>query len=119
MAFVVAALFLFAAEPNTMAMPVASAPQPSHAVMPPCHMAMMASAMVMTGHDASTHVLPGQPSPCKGMLICAGMLGCYGVNAIDSHPVLVFHAARADAPDGIVMSARGITHPPHNPPPIA
>lgn len=117
-AFVVAALFLFAAEPNTMAMPVVSA-QPSQPVMAPCHMAMMSSPMAMVSKPVSPDGAGHHPSPCKNMAVCAGLLGCYGVNAIDTAAGLLFGAARADAPAVTVITAHGITHPPHNPPPIA
>jgi hypothetical protein len=103
-ACVVAALFVLAAEPGTMAM---NAPMPAHHGMQtgmPCH-----------GTIPQKH----RSAPCKGMTVCLGMLSCHGMTAHDAVPVLLprISSFLAVAPAGLPI--RGITHRPDNPPPIA
>lgn len=98
-ACITALLFALASQPGAMAM---DAPQP-HTAMP-CH-----------------HQMPSQPdhNPCKNIAGCLGMLACHGMVALDAvilSPTLIMvtESVRPASSEGA-----GISHRPHNPPPIA
>lgn len=125
MAFLVAAVFLFAAEPGTMAMDMSAQSATPHSMAVPCHHGAAVSGQanrmghaVMADCHHNTHSVPA-PGPCKGMAVCLGLLGCYGLTALDA----VTTPPRAMAADAVpvpfLAAGHGITHTPHNPPPIA
>jgi hypothetical protein len=99
-AALVAAVFVIAVEPGSMAMP---APQTA-----------------CTHHHAGHAKLPdGKNAPCKGMAMCLGMFACYGLSAVETHAAVL---PQTDAHMSVVSAddvVSGLTHPPDNPPPIA
>jgi hypothetical protein len=99
-AALVAAVFVIAVEPGSMAM---SAPQTACA------------------HHHGDHAkLPdGKSAPCKGMAMCLGLFACYGISAVETQAAVL---PQADLRMSFVNAddvVSGLTHPPDNPPPIA
>jgi hypothetical protein len=95
----VAAVFVIAVQPGSMAMP---APQTT-----------------CDHHGGHAKLPDGKNVPCKGMAMCLGMFACYGIAAVEAHVAVL---PQADACRTIVSAnevASGLTHPPDNPPPIA
>lgn len=94
-----AAVFLFAAQPGTMAMP---------------------SAMTATAaHHPVRHHEKTPIDPCTNMAVCMGLLACHGLAAVTvDQPVLpqmsVFSPAHV-----ATLASVGLTHPPEHRPPIA
>lgn len=111
-AIVVAALFVVAGEPGTMAM---SAHRPAPA---PTAASARMSAMSCC-RDKTPAPQKERTNPCKGMVACAGVLGCYGLSAVApvSDLVLIKHTPVRIA--ATPTFARGIVHAPTDPPPIA
>lgn len=102
----VAVVFAISVTPGAMAMPA------SHAMNMDCSSMAAPSCDHMKADKE-------QGKPCKNMALCFGMLGCYGMAALD-----IAHVAplppTADAPVAIaVQHVSGLTLQPDNPPPIA
>lgn len=98
-ACITALLFALASQPGAMAM---EAPQ-THAAMP-CH-----------------HQMPSQPdhTPCKNMMGCLGVLACHGMVALDAVVLAPTHTTVRESVHPASSVGAGISHCPHNPPPIA
>ncbi|GAA0533804.1 hypothetical protein GCM10008941_11580 [Rhizomicrobium palustre] len=75
--------------------------------------------MMKAGHDCAQHKTKEQGSPCKNMAACMGVLGCFGVVAIDFVQVHAFVPARGAAVAITHQSVQGLSLRPDNPPPIA
>lgn len=100
---ILALVFLVAVMPGTMAMP---SPQPPTA------------AASMAGHCGHMK-LKDQNTPCKGMSVCVGLLGCLGLAAIVSDSPVLHATLTDDHAPAFAVSAAGLTDPPDTPPPIA
>jgi hypothetical protein len=112
---VIALVFAIAAMPGAMAMPAPT----SHA----SHSMAVASVKdcCAQGQSPCQHMKAHKDhgKPCKNMVICLGMLNCFGMGAIDvaaaAPPVLL-----QDMPVAIShQTVSGLTLTPDNPPPIA
>ncbi len=110
-ALLIAAVFLVATQPGSMAMPATS----TH------------TAMQMTnccGSQETAKCDHGQPmqkhgSPCKDMANCIGMLNCMTFTAISQSQAAVEpHSLTAPRTWHSFKFEAGITLPPDNPPPI-
>ena len=101
----VAAIFMLATQPGAMAVPAA----------PSSSMSMPDSAM--PGCDGMS--LHKDGAPAKGGAPCLGMFSCYGIAALDLHPVIFRSPAAhliAHHPDS---TSPGLSRSPEIPPPIA
>lgn len=110
---VLAAAFLFAVQPGTMAMPAPAMPA-QHGV--DCD-AMDGMAMTQAAKPSQHQNVPAEP--CKHMAICMGLLACYGVTAIAGDALVLPVPLAARAAHFAVVAPTGMTHPPEDPPPIA
>lgn len=102
----VAAAFAVAAQPGAMAMP---APHPT----------AMANADHATPACDQMHHQKEKGAPCKGMTLCLGMLSCFGMTAVAATEIALTNGTEQDPAPRLVESARGLTHPPDDRPPIA
>jgi hypothetical protein len=53
------------------------------------------------------------------MTLCLGMLSCFGMTAVAATEIALTNGTEQDPAPRLVESARGLTHPPDDRPPIA
>lgn len=105
----VAAVFVIAVTPGSMAMPAPKAM--GHA------MAGMAHCPYMVPAAGQTHQDHGKPA--KTASVCLGMLSCYAMGALAPMPVAPAPVLERTEVAITHQSASGLTLQPDNPPPIA
>jgi hypothetical protein len=87
--------------------------------MPAPHPTAMANADHATPACNQMNHQKEKGAPCKGMTLCLGMLSCFGMTAVAATEIALTNGTEQDPAPRLVESARGLTHPPDDRPPIA
>lgn len=101
---VILAIFAFAMQPDTMAMPQANTA-----------VAQQQTGVTAQALSANLHLF----RCCHGMMVCPGMLACHGVAVQMASVIVPYQSIHSFVPVTMPRLRAGIIISPNNPPPIA